>query len=42
MDLRMLLPVAAVGEATLTKLTLEWLLTCNKKKIYIVILIIKN
>lgn len=28
-DLRVFLAVAAVGEAPLTKLTLEWLLTCN-------------
>lgn len=28
-DLGVLLPVAAVGESSLAKLTLEWLLTCN-------------
>lgn len=28
-DLRVFLPVAAVGEAPLTKLTLEWLLAWN-------------
>lgn len=28
-DLRVFLAVAAVGEAPLAKLTLEWLLTCN-------------
>lgn len=27
--LRVLLPVTAVGKASLAKLTLEWLLTCN-------------
>lgn len=30
-DLRVFLPVAAVGEASLTEVTLEWFLTCKGK-----------
>lgn len=35
-NLWMLLPVAAVGKSSLTKLTLEWLLTCNTNIIFTV------
>lgn len=33
-DLRVFLAVAAVGEAPLTKLTLEWLLPCNTNTVF--------
>lgn len=33
-DLRMLFPVAAVGKPPLTKLALEWLLTCNRHRFH--------